>query len=250
MKPVDPQDTLTSAAGLSAPPPLEIECEAFTGSLAMLFQLAKQGRVDLLGIPLSPVCEAYFRYLVESGARDLDSAASALLALSYLVERKAWALIPGPEAEPSAEDDLEIPDPTVHEYTPVIEVLRIWQAEREKSFFRTSGGEGAFEMPYEMEDATPDDLARAFERLLRGAVAEPLEMLAGPRRSLAEQMRVVLGSLGDSFQPIDSIAVGPFTRTEAVWWFLALLELIRLGQARVKLVEGEARFARRREASS
>jgi hypothetical protein len=36
--------------------------------------------------------------------------------------------------------------------------------------------------------------------------------------------------------------VGDFTRSEVVWWFLALLELIRLGQARVDLKDGDVRF--------
>ena len=42
----------------------------------------------------------------------------------------------------------------------------------------------------------------------------------------------------------DEIATGEFTRSEVVWWFLALLELIRLGQAMVTLKDGDVRFKR------
>ena len=57
-------------------------------------------------------------------------------------------------------------------------------------------------------------------------------------------MVIVLKALPGEFQTLDEIVTGEFTRSEVVWWFLALLELIRLGQALVKIEEGEVRFAR------
>ena len=41
-----------------------------------------------------------------------------------------------------------------------------------------------------------------------------------------------------------SAAVTVITKSEVVWWFLALLELIRLGQARVEVKDGDVRFKR------
>ncbi len=232
--------------GLVAPPPIEIECEVFQGSLATLVKCAQNHKVDLLGVPLMPICEAYLAYLIETAAQDLDAAASALIALAYLLERKAWLLIPT-EAEPEIEEELELEPPTAQEYTPVIETLRMWHEERELRFFR-SGDSDSYELPFELGSVTPKDLAMALERLLRRAQPEPLEHLGKPRRSLSEQMVIVLRSLQEDWLSLDQLIVGSFTRSEAVWWFLALLELIRLGQAAVRLEEGDVRFAKRRPA--
>jgi hypothetical protein len=57
-------------------------------------------------------------------------------------------------------------------------------------------------------------------------------------------MGVVLRALPDKFETLDRIVTGEFTRSEVVWWFLALLELIRLGQAKVAVQEGDVRFRR------
>jgi hypothetical protein len=57
-------------------------------------------------------------------------------------------------------------------------------------------------------------------------------------------MSIVLRALPEKFEPLESIVTGDYTRSEVVWWFLALLELIRLGQARVAVEEGDVRFKR------
>lgn len=228
--------------GLAVPPPIAIECEAFSGSLGALFQCVRTGKVDLAGVPLFPVCEAYFQYLIESSGEDLDSAAAALLALAYLLERKAGLLLPRPESE---EEEDVLPDyvePYAHEYAAAIEALREWQSERESTFFRATKGE-SYEMPYDVGEVSSLDLARSLERLLRRAKPDPNAMPAKPRRSLAEQMKIVLAALSPEPRPLERIVQGEFTRSEAVWWFLALLELIRLGQAHVELNADDVLFS-------
>ncbi|MBL8087918.1 MAG: segregation/condensation protein A [Chthonomonas sp.] len=233
--------------GFASEPPITVECEAFSGSLGMLLNSVRNQRVDLLGVPLLPICEAYFSYLLGRADhdQDLEEAGSALVALSFLVERKAWRLIPVPTL---ATEDLEEGsdfeyEASVHEYADAVECLSLWYQDREQRFFRTGGDETLYEVPYEMGAVTAGDLSRALERLLKRAVPERPEILNKPRRSLAQQMVEVAKVLPKEFRPLDEIVVGEFTRTEAVWWFLALLELIRLGQARVQLLGEDVLFA-------
>jgi len=209
-------------------------------------KLAQTGRIDLLGVPLQPVCEAYFAYLIESELSDLDEAGAALVALAYLLERKAWALLPTPEALPEIDPDWELQAATAGVFAPAVEALRVWHDSREQQFFRASDGM-EYELPFELGEITASDLARAFERLMLRAVPDPIDPLGQPRRTLSEQMGIVLRALRESWQTLDELLIGEFTRSEAVWWFLALLELIRLGQARAQLLEGEAAFARRQK---
>ncbi len=129
-----------SALGVVAPPPIHVHSEAFNGSLAMLFNCVREHKVELLEVPLAPICEAYFEYLLTSPETSLDEAAAALVALAYLLERKAWLLLPGPDPEPEElETPLTPPEPSVFEFTSAIEALRVWHDERSRFFFRAPG---------------------------------------------------------------------------------------------------------------
>ncbi len=234
-----------TALGVISPPPIHVQTPTFDGSLATLFRCVRDHKVDLLGVPLFPICEAYFTYLIQSERPDLDEAAAALVALSYLLERKAWLLLPVDEPEPEMEDPMELIEPTSHEYRSAIEALKLWHEERSMLFFRSpEAGPDPYELPYTLSDVSPNDLARALERLLRRAEPEPLESLSKPRKSLQEQMLVVLGAMSKEWRTLDALITAPITRSEAVYWFLALLELIRLGQVAARNTEDDVEFAR------
>jgi segregation and condensation protein A len=233
-----------AALGVIAPPPIHVETPTFDGSLATLFACVRDRKVDLLEVPLFPICEAYFAYLMQNERHDLDEAAAALSALAYLLERKAWLLLPVMEPEPEFEEPLELPDPTSHQYRIAIEALQEWQEQRSHLFFRSpDAGPDPYELPYSLGAVNVSDLARAFERLMRKAHPEPPQNLAKPRKSLEEQMRIVLQTMSAEWQTIDSLVVPPFTRSDLVYWFLALLELMRLGQVIARLTGDEVEFA-------
>ncbi len=232
-----------SALGVIAPPPIHVQSPRFDGSLATLFAFVRDHKLDLLDVPLFPICEAYFAYLMQSELRDLDEAAAALSALAYLLERKAWLLLPTAEPEPDLEEPFELPEPTAHEYRAAIQALQIWQEERSQLFFRgPEAGPDPYELPYELTDVSLGDLSRAFERVLRKAEPGTIAAVA-PRKSLQEQMRIVLGAMTASWRALEQLITLPYTRAEAVYWFLALLELIRLGQVAARVRSESVEFA-------
>ena len=248
----DDKQQVVLATGIIAPPPIQVESPRFSGSLAMLFACVRERKVDLLDIPLFPICEAYFTYLMESELADLDEAAAALAALSYMLERKAWGLLPTAEPEPEESDvPLELAAPTVYEFDLAIETLRRFHDERSKRYFRpTESGPDPYEVPVVLGDVSAADLARAFDAILRRAHPDPVDLPAKPRRSLSEQMAIVIGILTPDWKKLDDLIEEPFTRSEVVLWFLALLELIRLGQATVRLHEEMVEFARSKPKAS
>lgn len=234
-----------TAFGVVAPPPIQVACAAFEGTLGALFALVRDHRVDLLDVPLGPICEATLAYLVADVSSDLDEAASALAALAYLLERKAWRLLPLPEAEPEMDEPMDEIEPTIAEFAAAIAILREGHSERELLFFRGAGpGPDPYELPYTLADLAPNDLARALERLLRRAEPEPVEPLNRPRRSLAKQMEIVHFALAAEWTPLERLVPSPFTREDAVYWFLSLLELVRLGRAKARLGEDDVEFLR------
>lgn len=214
----------------------------------MLFASVRDAKVHLLDIPLMPICEAYLAYLIEAADSNLDEAAAALTALSWLLERKAWMLLPIEEEEPEDADAVaELPEPSTHEFALAIEALKAWEEERSLLYFRPQdSGPDPYELPFSLGDVGPEDLARALERVLSRAVPEPPEPLGAKRRSISEQMVQVLKALAHEWTSLENLIPEPFSKTDVVYWFLALLELIRLGQADVRLYDGDVQFARAR----
>ncbi len=231
MKPQVERESLTPG-GVAVPPPLKIESSAFTGSLATLFHLAREGRVDLSGIPLSPVCHAYLEYVFGVAPDRVDEAGAALLALAYLVERKAWSLLP--IADPPPEQEIpELPAPTAHEFALAVDSLDTGFRELAQLFFRAGGVEGAdYEIPIEIGHLTTNHLARALERLLSKAMPTTVEPTAKKRPSLAEVMAKVLQRIQSAGKRLGFVDLMPeeYTRLDAVFVFLAVLELLRIGR--------------------
>ncbi|RYG64445.1 hypothetical protein EON77_19720, partial [bacterium] len=191
--------------GLVAPPPIHIESEAFTGSLAQLFRLAREARIEMREVMTLPICEAYFAYLAARPDASLDEAATALAILAYLVERKAWTLVPRPDTEPEApEEASELVIPTPELYEPAVVALRQGLEERALLFFRTAEPDpDGYEVPLDLGNVGPGDLARAFERLLKRAAPTPPPPVARPRPSLQETMRGMLARLSSEGRPLE-----------------------------------------------
>ncbi|MCC7102341.1 MAG: segregation/condensation protein A [Fimbriimonadaceae bacterium] len=221
--------------GLVPPPEIAIQCEAFNGTLETLIKCVIQQKVDLWDIPLHPICLAYVDYLLDQPDEDVDSVSSAMLAMAYLLERKAHRLLPLPE--PIEElDGLAYEGPGLEFYQPVLLGLEESFEERQRLFFRSADAREDYEIPIDLGKITTSDLGRALEALLDKAVPElPHVSFGRPRRSLADQMKIVARCLSESPRALPDLVEGEFTRGEALWWFLALLELIRLSAAVVML---------------
>ncbi|MER3496635.1 MAG: hypothetical protein C4320_07605, partial [Armatimonadota bacterium] len=86
-------------------------------------------------------------------------------------------------------------------------------------------------MPLDLGSVTANDLALAMSRLLRSLPPPAPESLAPSRPNLAEVMRGLLGRLSAEPQGLARLFEEAATRADLVFGFLALLELVRLGQA-------------------
>ncbi len=236
-----------SALGLVEPPPIVVECSAFQGTLATLFLLVKDGRLNLAEIPLAPICQAYFEYLVGAPDHSLNEAASALAALAYLLERKAWGLLPSEEEEPETEEfssDFNL-TASIGDFDTCIRALLVYKGDRDKLFFRSEiNQELIFPPELELEDLSVVDLAKAFRDILEKAAPDPTPPMLRERRNLAEVMKEILLRLHSGWQGLSYLLPASYTITDAVYCFLAILELIKIGQVKVEMKESGAVFAR------
>lgn len=231
-----------SPLGVISPPLIVVESKGYSGTLESLFTCVRDRKLDLLEVAMAPICEAYFQYVIAAVNASVDEAAAALTALAYLLERKAWLLLPSVDEEPTEDEPAMLPPSSIGDYQAAMECLQIWHGERARLFFR-AGEVGSVEAPLDLDGVTSSVLATVLERLIERASPEAHTALSKPRRSLSDQMNIVLSNLSREWTRLDILAPQPFTRAEAVWWFLAILELMRLGKVRARVTESQVEFA-------
>ncbi|GBC93800.1 Segregation and condensation protein A [bacterium HR15] len=224
-----------------SPPRVPLQLPLGSGTLGWLITLIRRQKLDVLEVALAPIAQACYDYWRTVG--DLDEAADALAVLAYLMERKAERLL---MPEPPVSELVEEAEPVAlclpERYIPLIEYLREREAARSQLFFRgMSPDPAAYESPLPWGAMLPDQLWLALRRLLQRAA--PIPDAIPERRyfsihahmvEIQEQVRRANTPL-----PFETLARPARSVLELLVYFLALLELWRLGQVEVQVQNGE-----------
>jgi segregation and condensation protein A len=219
----------------AAPPErLTVEVGGFRGSLEELILAAQRGDIDLRELPIAQVTSQVSRRLsAEPAGGDLREAAETLSLLSRLVSMKAVRVVDGAAGEePVAEGEALPAGDRLAEYRlfrAAMEALLLEPAETgERSFLSLVSAEV---LPRERLRIPPERLAAAFRHVLE-RFADRLPLPVGTVTFSVEEKTEWLRQLL-SRGPLDFelIFAEVETRLEAVACFLALLELIRSGEA-------------------
>ncbi len=218
-----------------------VDLEVFQGSLEDLVARAQRGEIDLAAVPVAEITSAY-RARVAAGGVDPRAVADFLALASRLLSLKAARLLPDgalDALEDAAEGALgEVDDPgrRLAEYRLFRAAAEALLADAAAEGMRSFLGIVAAEVvPAERLSIAPERLAAAFRRILeRLPEPEPFSVEAVTfsvedkvvelRRLLAERGRITF----------DEVFAAVRSRLEAVACFLALLELVKLGEATVE----------------
>jgi segregation and condensation protein A len=219
---------------------VHVKTSVFEGPVDLLLTLATRQQVDLNQVRLGDLAWDYLNSIRnEDGgrARTPEEMAAFLVVASRLLALKAAGLLPG--ATGDEEEDLEGWEDAVRQR--MAEYQRFKQAATELMRRHQEGGfsfpsaiEGEI-VPSERLEISRDGLAAAFQAILDRLPA-PVEVQVDlSRYSLSEEMDAIRALLVAD----DAISFTLFfdaaqTRLHAVVIFLALLELIRVGEARFR----------------
>jgi segregation and condensation protein A len=216
-----------------------VEVEGFAGSLEDLVAGAQRGDIDLTGIPVAAITRDYRRRLQGPGAKpDLRDVADFLTLVSRLVALKAAAVLPDQREDALGEDTDEVLDEAGRR----LAEYRLFKAAAE-ALLGEAVEEGARSflglvapdvIPIERMRISPERLAAAFRAVLeRITEVEPLP-LGVVTFSVEEKVAHLAERLRSGPLDFDELFSGVATRLEAVACFLALLELLRRGEAVVE----------------
>lgn len=228
---------------------LLVHTGAFSGPIELLLDMVRKSRIDIRDVSLAGIADQYAARLAHLLALDWTSAGEGLLIAAVLVRLKARALLPAPPPVPAEEP--ERPEELAgraEAYAAVREagqhLSHLLEARRER-FWREAGAASAsapiaadrkplFVQP--AGKARLPDLVGAMRQLLQRQAPPPLPP-GIPRRQLSVDRR--LGEIAhrlraEKLLPFEALFPALAHRDELVVTFLALLELVRLGEARAE----------------
>ncbi|HEV3232865.1 MAG TPA: segregation/condensation protein A [Candidatus Dormibacteraeota bacterium] len=232
-----------------APPPaaaadLRVKTDVFEGPIDLLLTLAQRRRLDLNRLRLAELTADYLAALNLDGAaaRPPQEVAAFLLVGSKLLALKAASLLPV-EAEVE-EEDLETWEERMRErmreYARFkVAALELMRRHQEGGFSFASTIEAQI-VPAERLQLDPDGLAAAFEAVLARFPAPAEVEVRLTDYSLSDEMDRIRFRLsnptaqGAGRTSFTELFAGAESRLHAVVIFLALLELIRRGEARIQ----------------
>lgn len=213
--------------------------ENFEGPLDFLLHLIQKSELDIYDIPLHQITEQYLMKLQELISPVVDSGAEFIGTTASLLLLKSKMLLPKHEQTLSGEE--EEPDPRFEIIHQLIEYCRFKEAAKElaelelrqSAFFSRGIDDLEPKKPLGIEHLSMHDLASLFQQVLakaasnKGIVQEEVWKVSDKmlliRKLLLEIQKV----------QFDALFLTSQSRDELIVTFLALLELMKLGELKV-----------------
>lgn len=220
------------AAEIERDPVYLVATPAFDGPIELLLSLAQRAEVDLKAIPLASLTEDYLQAM-DRDPPPLDRLAAFLVIGARLVQLKAAALLPhavsGEEEEIAAwEDAIRGRLQEYQRFKQLAEGLMQRHASGRFTFA------GLFEpdvIPQARVQVSLDALAAAFQQVLDRLPPQPELTVELEHVSLGQKLEDLRSMMRRHPEMnFSAVFAQARTRLEAVVTFLALLELIRIGE--------------------
>jgi segregation and condensation protein A len=235
-----PEVTETDLPQINSDNSLHFKLPAFEGPLDLLLHLIKENKIDIYDIPIAQITHQYIEYLELMKELNLEIAGEFIVMAATLIHIKSRLLLP-PEETPQ---DEQIEDPR----TELVRRLLEYQSFKDASsnlkeqeniwrniFHKAPPSEGEFEPEFEpmLFEVSLFDLITAFKGLLSKAPPETME-ITRETLTVADKINFLMEKLAaDDSMKFEDLFEGSFARVTLIITFIALLEVIRLGLAKV-----------------
>ena len=218
-----------------------VELDAFHGPLDLLLYLVKRDEVDILDVPITRLAEQFLEFLSLLKELDVELAGDFLVMAATLMEIKAKSLLPKldePREHAGPDPQRELVKQLL-EYRQFKDAAHALEQRAEAHATRlprtappeVTGPAGAKAAPG-VKPVELWDLVSAFARLLREtqATAGATTVLQDetPQQAYEDQIRAAVAARGRL--PLRDLLTPPLHRLKLIGLFLAMLEVIKLGQ--------------------
>lgn len=220
--------------------PYSIRLPHFEGPLDLLLHLIRENKVDIYDIPIAEITRQYLEYLELMKELNLEIAGEFLVMAATLIQIKTRMLLPVDEDVPPEERE----DPRIELVERLLEYQAIKGAaialnEYHEFWLEHFWRQPSFEECEDEEtqiglfDVNIFDLLQAFKKVLEKAPPDTVA-LTKETLTIKDKINYIIDVLeGEGTIRFESLFRERVTRIELIVTFLALLEILRLGIARV-----------------
>lgn len=216
------------------------QLENFEGPLDFLLHLIQKSEIDIYSIPLHSLTDQFLLKMEERQNENIDLGAEFVSGASFLHCLKSKTLLPKHEQEENPED-LE-PDPRFEIIHQLLDYCRFRDAakhleeqEHQQNAYYSRGGDLAAEVrkPLGIEHLSLEDLAALFQQVIvkalprKGSITEESWKVSDKIRSIKMLLK---NNQKIDFKVLFDINM---SREELIVTFLAILELMKLGDLQV-----------------
>jgi segregation and condensation protein A len=217
----------------------KIKLQVFEGPLDLLLFFIKRDEIDIYDIPISKITKEFIEYLEFLKELDLESAGDFILMASTLMQIKVKMLLPKEIDEKGEEID-----PRADLVKALVEYKRFKEMSDELSFFESNQRKLNYRGNYSLDEKdwqpgmetllkniTIYDLIKAFKKALMQRPVEAVHQIQKINVSIEEQIEFILTLLeGKEELPFFDLIKDINTKIKIIVTFIALLELVKLGQ--------------------
>jgi segregation and condensation protein A len=210
----------------------DVRLDLFEGPVELLLYLVRKNELDVIDVPVGRLTDDFLSSVRQAHELDMESASDFLIMAAVLLRLKTRALLPR-----SPDEDLTTPTVSLEQildefrrYQQVARLLSDKESERRLLYPRA--GESPRSRLAESEDVVA--LTAAFKRVLSKLTPERAAQIAPPKvrleDKLADLRRIIRERKSVDFEDV----VAGTTVSEVIVLFIAVLELVRLGELRVR----------------
>ncbi len=216
-----------------------VKLERFEGPLDLLLHLIKRDEIDIYDIPIAHITQQYLSYLELMRSLDLDVAGEFLVMAATLMRIKAKMLLPLPstgveEDEGDPREELVQRLVEYRQFKEAASTLRLREDERRLLFERGMVPTEDEAGPIPLMPATLFDLLDALNRVMSRIPEQAVYAVQAETYDVEDKMALIAGEVAErGTVSFTSLLASCKSRMEMIVTFIALLEIIKLGQALV-----------------
>jgi segregation and condensation protein A len=234
----------------------KVKLPVFEGPLDLLLYLIKKEEVDIYEVELGRICDQYLAYIDSLEELEIEVAGEFLVIAATLVYIKSRALLPV-DQQMSADEEEDGEDPRLELIRQLVEYKKFKDAAaelgdlqqlQEKLFHRDVTPDLPKPEKPAFGDVSPLDLVKAFQKILRRIrEKQGFKEIEAEQFTVSQKIEIILRRIEDEGTlPFSTLFAEYCSRAELAVTFLAVLELVRLKQIRVRQSElfGEIELVR------
>jgi segregation and condensation protein A len=212
----------------------QVRLSQFEGPLDLLLHLIRRDKINIYDIPISHITHEYLAYIDVMKELKLELAGEFFVMAATLMRIKAQMLLPRRSDEEEEEDPRDELVRNLVEYRKFKEAAHLL-GEREQDRRKVFARPGARPSEETVEPPTMEvslfDLIGAFRSIMDDLKKTVSYRIARDQFTVEEKIGIIRASIRERSEVLFSeLFAGQYNKSEVITTFLALLELVKLGE--------------------